>query len=47
MLSVGALLQGKVPAQSSFISKGFSDNLIADWETIKRGVKRAVSFLEE
>lgn len=47
MLAASALLQGKVATQSSFLSKGFSAELIANWEVIKSGVKRAIEFLEQ
>ena len=47
MLSVGALLQDKVPTNQSFLSKGFSKKLIEDWDTITKGIRRAVAFLEE
>jgi hypothetical protein len=47
MLSVSALLQMKVPIQSSFLSKGFSDGLVNSWETTKSGIKKAIQFLEQ
>ena len=47
MLSVSALLQDKAPIKSSFLSKGFSDKLIENWETTKIGIKRAITFLEQ
>jgi hypothetical protein len=39
MLSVSALLQLKVPTQTNFISKGFSDSLVENWES-QRQVSR-------
>jgi hypothetical protein len=47
MLSVSALLQLKVPTQTNFISKGFSDSLVENWETTKAGIKKAIQFLEQ
>lgn len=47
MLSVGALLQDKAPNKSSFLSDGFSGKLVANWETTKLGIRRAITFLEQ
>lgn len=47
MLSVSALLQDKAPIQSSFLSEGFADKLVDNWETTKAGINRAISFLED
>jgi hypothetical protein len=47
MLTVSALLQGKVATQNSFLSKGFSDGLIGNWEITKAGIKKALQFLEQ
>ncbi len=47
MLSVSALLQGKVPTQGSFISEGFSDKLVENLEITKAGIKKAILFLEQ
>jgi hypothetical protein len=47
MLSVSALLQLKVPTQTNFISKGFSDSLVQNWEITKAGIKKAIQFLEQ
>jgi hypothetical protein len=46
MLSVSALLQGKVPTQGSFISEGFRDKLVENLEITKTGIKKAILFLE-
>jgi len=46
-LAVGALLQGKTTTKSSYLEKGFSVELIKDWSTIKRGIRRATEFLRE
>ena len=47
MLSVGALLQDKVPAKTSFLSKGFGNSLVENWDRLTDGLKRAVAFLED
>lgn len=47
MLSVGALLQDKVPAKTSFLSKGFGNSLVENWDRLTNGLKRAVAFLED
>lgn len=47
MLSVSALLQLKVPTQTNFISKGFSDSLVQNWKITKAGIKKAIQFLEQ
>lgn len=47
MLSVSALLQSKAPTHGSFLSKGFSDDLVKNWETTKTGIKKAIHFLEQ
>jgi hypothetical protein len=47
MLSASALLQLKVPTQTNFISKGFSDSLVQNWETTKLGISKAIQFIEQ
>jgi hypothetical protein len=47
MLSASALHQLKVPTQTNFISKGFSDSLVENWETTKLGISKTIQFLEQ
>jgi hypothetical protein len=47
MLSASALLLEKVPTQTNFISKGFSDSLVENWETTKLGISKTIQFLEQ
>lgn len=47
MLSASSLLQLKVPTQTNFISKGFSDSLVENWETTKLGISKAIQFVEQ
>ena len=47
MLSAAALLQDRSTNRTSFLARGFADRLIEDWQTILRGMRRAVSFLED
>lgn len=47
MMSVAAILQDKTPTKTTFLSADFSQNLIADWDRIKNGIRRACLFLQE
>ncbi|MGD9630799.1 MAG: DUF262 domain-containing protein [Pyrinomonadaceae bacterium] len=47
MLAVTALLQDKVPNNSTYLSSGFSNHLVDVWDQTVQGVRRAVAFLEE
>ena len=47
MLAANALLQDKTATRATYLSKGFPEGLIENWDAIKRGVTRAVRFLEE
>ena len=47
VLAVSALIQGNTPTKSTFLSKGFSSKLLENWDLTKKGIDRAVSFLEE
>lgn len=47
MLAVTALLQDRVPNQSTYLTNGFSDHLVNVWDKTVSGVRRAISFLEE
>ena len=46
-LAAAALLQHRVPGKSTYLSRGFGDQLIANWDKYCGGVRRAVSFLED
>jgi hypothetical protein len=47
VLAISALLQESAPIKSTFLSKGFSTQLLENWELAKRGIQRAVAFLED
>lgn len=47
MLAVAALLQDKVPNKKSYLTSGFSNHVVEEWDNIVNGICRAVSFLEE
>ena len=47
MLSAAALLQDRTTNRTSFLAGGFADRLVEDWPTILKGMRRAVSFLED
>ncbi len=46
-LYAGALLQGKAPIESTYLSKEFGPKLLENWDGFIQGVKRTVAFLEE
>lgn len=46
-LYAGALLQGREPTKTTYMSKDFGTRLLANWERYIAGVKRAAIFLEE
>lgn len=46
-LYASALLQGKPPTNSTYMTKEFGTSLLEKWDTILRGVKRTVEFLEQ
>lgn len=46
-LAAGALLQGRSPTKATYLSREFSEGLIGNWGQYKRGLARAVTFLEE
>ncbi|CAN5735794.1 hypothetical protein BH24ACI3_BH24ACI3_13810 [soil metagenome] len=47
MMAVTALLQNKVPSNSTYLAKGFGDHLIGVWDATVHGIRGAVRFLEE
>lgn len=47
MMAVTALLQNKVPNNSTYLAKGFGDHLIEVWDATVHGIRGAVRFLEE
>ncbi|MHB9101224.1 MAG: GmrSD restriction endonuclease domain-containing protein [Sulfuricella sp.] len=46
-LYANALLQGKSPSDTIYMSKEFGPTLLENWNAFLNGVKRAVEFLEE
>ena len=46
-LSASALLQERAPTNASYMNKDFAAKMITNWNTILRGVSRAVEFLQE
>lgn len=47
VLYASALLQDKLPTNTTYLAKGFGDALLAHWGELVGGVQRAVTFLEE
>lgn len=46
-LYASALLQQRAPTNANYISKDFGKQMVADWESLLKGIKRTVTFLEE
>lgn len=46
-LATAALLQKRTPGKSTYLSSGFGNRLIENWEKYCSGVKRAAEFLEQ
>lgn len=46
-LYVTALLQGKPPQNTAYLSTDFGSQLLANWDLLLKGVDRAAAFLEE
>jgi hypothetical protein len=46
-LYAGALLQGRAPIESTYLSPEFGSKLLENWDKYILGVKRTVAFLEE
>jgi hypothetical protein len=47
VLAIAALLNNTIPSQGTYLDKGFSRALEANWKKIKQGLKKCVSFLSE
>ncbi|WP_083918938.1 DUF262 domain-containing protein [Rudaea cellulosilytica] len=47
VLSVSALLSGWTPTESSFRKREFISGFIEKWPSVKRGIARALQFLED
>ena len=47
MLAITALLQGKVPNKSTYLTKEFSEDFVKVWDKTICGVRKAISFLED
>lgn len=47
VLAVAALIGNKIPSKGTYLSSEFSSKFDSNWETIKTGIKKAVSFLTE
>lgn len=46
-LAVSALLQGRQPTNSTFLSKDFGPQMLENWDRLLSGIAKAVVFLEE
>jgi len=46
-LYAGALMQGMAPTNGTYMSKGFGERLLANWDSFLLGASRAATFLEE
>ncbi|SKA31633.1 DUF262 domain-containing protein [Consotaella salsifontis] len=46
-LYASALLQGRPPSSATYFMKDFGKELLANWQTLVRGMKRTAEFLEE
>ena len=47
VLSAGALLQGRASSKATYLSRGFGNRLIENWEKYLSGVRRTATFLQE
>jgi Uncharacterized conserved protein len=47
VLAVAALVGNKIPSKGTYLSNEFSSTFDSNWETIKTGIKKAVSFLSD
>lgn len=47
MLAVSSLLQDKVPNKSTYLTPGFSNGVVENWDRVKNGIERATRFLEQ
>ncbi len=46
-LYASALLQSRAPTNASYMAKDFGQQMLANWDSLIRGVKKTVTFLEE
>ena len=46
-LAAGALLQGRTPGKSTYLSRGFGNALVDNWEQYSQGVKETIQFLTD
>ena len=47
VLAVAALVENKIPSKGTYLSSEFASNFDSNWEIIKTGIKKAVSFLAD
>ena len=47
VLPVAALLMDKTPSMKTFLTKDFYDNITDTWDKTVKGIKKAITFLEE
>jgi hypothetical protein len=47
VLAVAALLDGKVPSKSTYLSQEFSNSFEKNWPLVKSGIKKALAFLAD
>lgn len=47
VLSASAFLQDRQPNNTTFLQKGFSEQMIENWDNLVTGIRKAIAFLEE
>ena len=47
VLAVAALLQEKIPSKGTYLSTEYSNSFEGHWDAVKRGIRKAVSFLSD
>lgn len=47
ILNTSAYLQEKSPSNSNFLQMGFAGQMIANWDILVSGIRKAIAFLEE
>lgn len=47
VLAAGALLQGRVPSRTNYLSEDFGNQLIENWDKYLNGIERTATFLQD
>jgi hypothetical protein len=47
VLNASAFLQDRQPNNTTFLQKGFAEQMIENWDDLVKGIRRAIAFLEE